>query len=68
MGLCIDADENEYNLTFEIRSKSIKFYDEFYSSEGEAYMIELTKKQLARIVSLCNDKEWKEKIFGKDKK
>ena len=63
MGLCIDADENEYNITFEIRSKSIKFYDRFHSDAGGVEMIELTKEQLRNIVDLCNNIKWQNKIF-----
>lgn len=75
MGLCIDADENKQGLDFEINKDSVNFIfemnDVFYCDniavEGIEHnkYVEIDKKVLAKIVDLCKDKEWKDKIFGK---
>jgi hypothetical protein len=74
MGLCIDASENKQGLDFEIKRDSINFIfevdDVFYCDNTEIEGIEhnkyfeIDKKVLAKIVELCQDKEWAKKIFG----
>lgn len=70
MGLCVEADENKQKLDFEIRRESVIFiikdkdisitHSHFYKSN----FVEIDKKVLAKIAELCQDKEWKDKIFG----
>jgi hypothetical protein len=66
MGLCIDANENKQRLTFEIKRDSVVFYGDFWCSDVEDGVIdnvEMDKKLLAKIATLCKDKKWKHKIF-----
>lgn len=71
MGLCVEADENKQKLDFEIKRESVSFIikeKDIALTRGCAknLIVEIDKKVLAKIVELCNDKEWKDKIFKEE--
>jgi len=55
MGLIIDADENDYGLSFEIRRESVIFH---FNEE-----VEISKEDLLLIEGMISNPTWRGKIF-----
>lgn len=57
MGLCIDSDETEHGIGFEVRTESVVFYP----SDGES--VEILKTDLLKIEGLMNDIVWRHRLL-----
>lgn len=64
MGLCIDADETPHNIDFELRRESVIFR----LGDVEKFWFEVSKEHLRRIVALCNDPDWTDRLCPENPK